>query len=227
MKVLAIETSMGRTSLALAKGQQQEPMLTKRLQSHHGQAERLIPLIGELMAEAQMPFEALDRIAVSIGPGGFSGIRTGVAAARGIGLAAGLPVVGATSFRIMAAAFEEFGDCPETYGLAAPAGVHSVYCQLMRKGMEELTNILVLPPGECAAFFAGKAAALTGPAASRLVNEGYVSLPLKAPGVFPDAVPLARLAGGLDPKRDLPSPYYVRPPDARPQDSHLIARKEA
>ncbi len=111
MKILAIETSMGRTSVALKRPG--EPMLAKRIPSGRGQAEQLIPLIGALMEEANLPFASLTRVAVCIGPGGFSGIRTGVAAARGIGLAARIPVVGATSFRIMAAAFEEMGSVPD------------------------------------------------------------------------------------------------------------------
>ena len=75
------------------------------------------------MAHAGIEFSSLGRIAVCVGPGGFSGIRTGVAAARGIGLAAGVPVAGATSFQIMAAAFESEGEAPEVYGIAAPAGL--------------------------------------------------------------------------------------------------------
>ena len=123
---------MGRTSVALARPG--EPVLVKRIESGRGQAEQLIPLIGSLMEGAAVSFEALDRVAVCIGPGGFSGIRTGVAAGRGIGLAARLPVVGATSFRIMAAAFEKAADAPETYGLAAPAGMSAVYCQIVARG---------------------------------------------------------------------------------------------
>ena len=175
------------------------------------------------MEEAAVSFETLNRIAVSIGPGGFSGIRTGVAAGRGIGLAARLPVVGATSFRIMAAAFEKAADVPETYGLAAPAGMSAVYCQIIARGGTPVTDILALPQSECRAFFEGKAEVLAGPAAAALSDAGFVSLHVTAPGLYPDAVTLAELAPSLDPERDAPSPYYVRDADAKPQTKHVIA----
>ena len=222
VNILAIETSMGRTSIAIARPG--EPVLAKRIESGRGQAEQLIPLIGALMAEANLPFAALNRVAVCIGPGGFSGIRTGVAAGRGIGLAARIPVVGATSFRIMAAAFEKAREAPKPYGLAAPAGMNAVYCQIVAPGERPLTDIVALPKGDCAAFFQEKKAkVLAGPAAAALGSEGFVSLPVAAQGLCPDAVILAEIATSLDPVRDAPSPYYVRDADARPQTSHVIA----
>jgi tRNA threonylcarbamoyladenosine biosynthesis protein TsaB len=221
VKILAIETSMGRTSVALKRPG--EPMLAKRIPSGRGQAEELIPLIGALMEEANLPFASLNRVAVCIGPGGFSGIRTGVAAGRGIGLAARIPVVGATSFKIMASAFEEMGDAPKTYALAAHAGMSAVYCQILARGCKPLSEIVALPQSECGAFFEGKTEVLAGPAAASLSEKGFVSLPIAPAGLHPDAVPLADIAISLDPARDAPSPYYVRDADARPQTNHVIA----
>jgi tRNA threonylcarbamoyl adenosine modification protein YeaZ len=223
--VLAIETSMGRTSVALATGRAGEPVIAKRIEAGQGQAEKLIPLIGALMDEAGVSFAQLDRLAVCVGPGGFSGIRTGVAAARGIGLAAGVPVVGATSFRTMAHAYEQKSGAAEQYGIAAPAGLGAVYCQIFAIGEKALTEIVALPQAECGAFFAGKAEVLTGPAAATLSEGGLVSLRIAAPGLFPDAATLAQIAPGLDPERDLPVPHYVREADAKPQTGHVIALK--
>ena len=201
-------------------------MLVQRLEPGEPQAEGLIPLIGALMASAGVEFAALDRVAVCIGPGGFSGIRTGVAAARGIGLSANVPLVGATSFRILAAAFEEEGETPAVYGLAAPAGQSAVFCQIVRRGGSPLTGIVALPQSETAAFFSHGAEVLAGPAAVALVEGGHVSLPVRGATLMPSAAKLAEIACSLDPARDLPSPYYVRPADARPQTGHVIARKE-
>jgi tRNA threonylcarbamoyladenosine biosynthesis protein TsaB len=216
---------MGRTSAALALGAG-GPVLVRRLPEGEPQAEGLMPLIKGLMAEAEQTFASLDRIAVSTGPGGFSGIRTGVAAARGLGLAAGVPVVGTTSFQIMAAAFEKEAPAPLAYGLAAPAGLSAVFCQILGPGREALTEILALPHAEAGAFFEGRAEVLAGPAAGRLFEAGYVTVPLRGAGIVPDAGTLAELAPQLDPARDLPSPYYVRPADARPQTKHIISRKD-
>ncbi len=201
-------------------------MLVRRLPEGKAQAEGLIPLIEELMGAAGVAFTSLDRIAVSIGPGGFSGIRTGVAAARGFGLAASVPVVGATSFMIMAAAFESEGEIPGAYGLAAPAGLSAVFCQIVARGRRALTGILALPHAETASFFEGRAEIIAGPAARMLSEGGSVTLPVRGAGIVPDAEVLAAIAPDLDPKRDLPSPYYVRPADARPQVGQVIARKD-
>jgi len=217
---------MGGTSAALTGRRPDDPIEVRRLEAGAAQAEGLIPLIAELIADADIRFAELGRIAVCIGPGGFSGIRTGVAAARGIGLAAGVPVTGATSFRILAAAFEKKGDVPETYGIAAPAGSNTAFCQILSRGDVPLTGIAALPYAETGAFFEGRAGVLTGPAALALVQGGYACLPVQEASLMPDAETLARIAPCLDPERDLPSPLYVRPPDARPQTGHLVPRQE-
>lgn len=228
MKILAIETSMGRTSVALSVGgaEGRARMLVKHLLPDVAQAEGLIPLIGALMAEAGLSFHALDRIAVCVGPGGFSGIRTGIAAARGIGMAASVPVTGATSFQIMAASFRKShgGASPlETFGLAAPAGSNAVYCQIV-KGQGE-APIYALSHGEAASFFAGKTPLVAGPAAASLETVGGLRIPIAAPDLMPEAETLCEIAPGLDPERHTPSPYYVRPADAKPQTGYAVERK--
>jgi tRNA threonylcarbamoyladenosine biosynthesis protein TsaB len=216
---------MGRTSVALSKREPGEAMPVRWLEAGEPQAEGLIPLIGDLIDDAGISFPALDRIAVCVGPGGFSGIRSGVAAARGIGLAARVPVVGTTSFNLLAAAFEKKGETPAVYGLAAPAGLSAVFCQIMRRGGVPLTEIVALPQSETASFFE-RAEILAGPAACALSEGGYVSLPVCGAYLVPDAAVLAEIAPSLDPIRNGPSPYYVRPADARPQTGHVIARQE-
>jgi tRNA threonylcarbamoyladenosine biosynthesis protein TsaB len=69
----------------------------------HRQAEVLLPMVDAAMRDAAMPVSALDLVAATVGPGSFTGIRVGLAAARGIALAAGLPLVGITGFEAVAA----------------------------------------------------------------------------------------------------------------------------
>ena len=64
----------------------------------HGQAEALLPLIDDVVREAGLTASGLDIVAVTTGPGSFTGIRVGIAAALGIALAADLPLIGVTSF---------------------------------------------------------------------------------------------------------------------------------
>jgi tRNA threonylcarbamoyladenosine biosynthesis protein TsaB len=68
-----------------------------------GQAEALLPMVDRVMQEAAMPVAALDLVAATVGPGSFTGIRVGLAAAQGIALAAALPLVGVTGFEAVAA----------------------------------------------------------------------------------------------------------------------------
>ncbi|MGA7324345.1 MAG: tRNA (adenosine(37)-N6)-threonylcarbamoyltransferase complex dimerization subunit type 1 TsaB [Rhodomicrobium sp.] len=224
MRILAIETSMGRTSVALTSAAG-EPMHVRSLEAGQPQAEGLIPLIADLMAEAAISFSSLGRIAVCIGPGGFSGIRTGVAAARAIGLAAQVPVVGATSFQIIAAAFESEEDAPDAYGIAAPAGLGAIFCQIFGPERAALSDLAVLRDAEAAGFFEGRAKLLVGPAAARAAGADSL-MPMRFAELVPDAATLAAMAPGLDPETARPSPFYARPADARPQTAHLIPRKE-
>src|SRR5690606_26907179 len=67
-----------------------------------GQAERLMPMIDEVLRESGRKLQDLDAIAVTEGPGTFTGVRVGVAAARGLALATGLPIRATTSLHVMA-----------------------------------------------------------------------------------------------------------------------------
>ena len=106
MNVLAFDTCFGAVSAVVrwrgAGGDElvQEAQETLRV----GHAERLLPLIDEVMAAAGLRYVDLHRIAVTVGPGGFTGLRVGVATARALSLATGLPVVGMSSLAVMAAA---------------------------------------------------------------------------------------------------------------------------
>ncbi len=95
MNILAIETTSAACSAAVLT----ERGAFERLEPiARGHAERLMPLIGQALDEARCRYADLDLIAVATGPGAFTGIRVGLAAARGIALAAGLPCLGITSF---------------------------------------------------------------------------------------------------------------------------------
>jgi len=102
---LAIDTANDSISVALLKN--------KDVLSHdfrimnRGQGEALIPMIQSVLKEASFDIQKLDRVAVSIGPGSFTGVRIGLSAARGVGLALNIPIYGVTSFE--AAAYQSAG----------------------------------------------------------------------------------------------------------------------
>src|SRR3954467_14863614 len=103
MLILAIDTALDACAAAVldtdaAKIIAQESEAMKR-----GHAEALMPLIARVMQVSGVAFAALDRIAVTTGPGSFTGLRVGLSAARGIALAAEKPVVGVTTLAAYAA----------------------------------------------------------------------------------------------------------------------------
>jgi tRNA threonylcarbamoyladenosine biosynthesis protein TsaB len=97
-----------------------------------GQAERLMPMIEAAMAEDGRPLDALDAIAVGVGPGNFTGIRIGVSAARGLAQALGVPAVGVSSFEIMRGPNSPTAQARQLVSLEGPRG--SYLLQLFEAG---------------------------------------------------------------------------------------------
>ena len=102
MRVLGIETSTTSVSVALVEGGQ---IILERAHNRPKQsAERLLPLIAELLTEAGWQRTSLERLGVAVGPGSFTGLRVGIACAQGLSLGLGVPLVGVASLRAMARA---------------------------------------------------------------------------------------------------------------------------
>src|SRR6266849_7852344 len=103
MLILAIDTALDACAAAVLDTNASQLIAVESLVMKRGHAEALMPLIARVMRDARLPFAALDRIAVTTGPGSFTGLRVGLSAARGIALAAGKPVVGLTTLTAYAA----------------------------------------------------------------------------------------------------------------------------
>src|SRR5262245_37171911 len=109
MNVLAFDTCFGAVSVAARQqtaGGDWQLREAFELRAA-GHAERLFPMIAEVMEGSGLDFPAIDRIAVTLGPGTFTGVRVGISAARALALATGKPVVGITSLAAMALHTEE------------------------------------------------------------------------------------------------------------------------
>ncbi|MEJ2434853.1 MAG: tRNA (adenosine(37)-N6)-threonylcarbamoyltransferase complex dimerization subunit type 1 TsaB, partial [Pseudolabrys sp.] len=103
MRVLAIDTALGSCAAAVLDTAGGAIVAHESLAMQRGHAEALMPLIARVMERAKLKFSDLYRIAVTAGPGSFTGLRVGTAAARGLGLAAEKPVVGVTTLAAFAA----------------------------------------------------------------------------------------------------------------------------
>ena len=100
MKVLAFDTALGACSVAAwSEG---EILAARHQRLERGHAEALMPMVEAVRAEAGLAYDEFDLIAVTVGPGTFTGLRIGLAAARGLALASGVALVGLTTLEVVA-----------------------------------------------------------------------------------------------------------------------------
>ena len=108
MKILAVDTALGACSVALLEDDRLIAHIFEPMERGH--AERLAPMVDEAMKQAGVEFAALNRLAVTVGPGTFTGQRVGLAFMRGLRLALHIPLTGVTTLEAMAmAAMAETG----------------------------------------------------------------------------------------------------------------------
>jgi tRNA threonylcarbamoyladenosine biosynthesis protein TsaB len=174
-----------------------------------GHQERLAPLVEETMAAAGVGFDALDRIGVTVGPGSFTGLRVGLAFAKGLGSALGVPVVGVGALEALGAS----ASAGLTFA-AIDARRGQVYLQAFRDGASLMAPD-ALELGAAAARIAellgGDQPTLIGSGAPLLADVTPGARVVAAEGCDPEAI--ARIAAGRTPSP--PRPLYLRAPDAR------------
>ena len=223
MLILAIDTALDACAAAVldtdaAKIIAQESQAMKR-----GHAEALMPLIARVMKASGIAFAALDRVAVTKGPGSFTGLRVGLSAARGIALAAGKPVVGLTTLTAYAAPF--VGENSQHPIISAIDARHdNVYFQVVSGDGGSLIKPKVAPIAEALEAARFGAPHLVGNAAKILADRW----PSDAPPPFrvdvqaaPDISWVAWLGAAVTPEMAPASPYYLRAPDAKPPKNPL------
>jgi len=215
MLTLALDTANDRIAVALAG----EGKAVSRSEAvSRGHAERLFPLIDEVLAAADIEVDQVVRIAVNVGPGSFTGIRIAVAAARGLGLALGVPVVGIDALHLIAVSLDEPADGPVLSAVDARRG--EVYAALYGPKGEVLEAPFVADAENVLARLGDRAAVLAGSGAAILAHQAAVSgrrVPSIDAMTAADPLALARLGSLADPATALPRPLYLRAPDAKPQ----------
>lgn len=215
MTLLALDTTLDACSVAVAEGARllaarSEPM-------SRGHQERLAPMAAEAMAKAGLAFDALERIAVTVGPGSFTGVRVGLAFAKALALALDVPCVGVGTLEALA------GLAPGLTVAAIDARRDQLYVQAFRDGAP-LTEPAVLDTASALA----RVRALSTGEPLRLVGSGAPilgsSLPEAEidPRTTPAPAALAEIAAAKPAPDRRPTPLYLRAPDAR-----TIAEREA
>ncbi|OCI96940.1 tRNA N6-adenosine(37)-N6-threonylcarbamoyltransferase complex dimerization subunit TsaB [Rhizobium sp. AC27/96] len=183
-----------------------------------GHAEHLMHVVDEALAKAGTALSAVERVVVTVGPGSFTGIRIGVAAARGFALSLNVPAVGVTTLEVMAATARDQN--PGKPVLAAiDAKREEIYLQGFDANGDPLDEARAVTIDEARIIAGAFDGIVTGTAVARLSDAP----PAERPDAFPIAV-IARL-GAAKPVSEKPKPLYLRGPDARPQAGYAVARQ--
>jgi tRNA threonylcarbamoyl adenosine modification protein YeaZ len=222
MLVLAIDTALAACSAAVLDTEQAALLASEQLPMTRGHAEALMPLIKRVMLAAGMGFTAIDRIAVTTGPGSFTGLRVAISAARGIALAAAKPAVGLTTLSAYAAPFVAEA-APDPILSAIDARHDQVYFQLVAGDGSMLRRPAIAPVEHVLQIIAEHGALrLVGNAAHLLASRlpAGVPQPLQVEAQpAPDIAWVAWLGAAADPTKAQARPLYLQPPDAKPQAS--------
>jgi tRNA threonylcarbamoyladenosine biosynthesis protein TsaB len=217
MLILAIDTALDACAAAVLDSETGDLIAQESLPMKRGHAEALMPLIARVMQFANLAFTALDRIAVTTGPGSFTGLRVGISAARGLALAANKPAVGLTTLSAYAAAVSRNRPAPVIS--AIDARHDHVYFQIVAGDGAQLVRAQVAGVDEAIAASQFGAPHLVGNAARILADRWPKHAP---PPIAIDAQPapditfVAWLGAAADPDTAPARPFYLRAPDAKP-----------
>jgi tRNA threonylcarbamoyladenosine biosynthesis protein TsaB len=223
MLILAIDTALDACSAAVLDTDASKIVAQESQPMKRGHAEALMPLLARVMKASGVAFASLDRIAVTTGPGSFTGLRVGLSAARGIALAAGKPVVGLTTLTAYAAPIvTENGAHPIIS--AIDARHDHVYFQVVGGDGSSLIRPQVAPIDEALAASRFGAPHLVGNAASILAERWPADAPPPFridPQTAPDIAWVAWLGAAVSPEMAPARPYYLRAPDSKPPKDPL------
>ena len=212
MKILSLDTAMAACSVAVVDTDEPLPLAAAFVAMERGHAEALAPMTAEVLKAAGLTLSAIDRIAVTTGPGTFTGVRIGLSFAKGLALARGLPVIGIDSLSAIAA--NERADAPLL--VVADARNGEVYAASFDAARRLAAGPRVTSAAGAVANMP-EGSLVLGTAAKAVVEAtGRTDLRLSSAEALPVAANFARLAATAHPGA-APAPLYLRAPDAKPQ----------
>jgi tRNA threonylcarbamoyladenosine biosynthesis protein TsaB len=217
VRLLAVDTALGGCSVALLEDDKILAHIFEAMDRGH--AERLAPMVEEAMQGTD--FSTLERLAVTTGPGTFTGQRVGLAFMRGLRLALHIPLTGVTTLEtIAAAAMHETGK--SRAAVIHDARREEAYLLLQEGGTIELEPAVMLFQDAVERIRAFGPCALAGTgaaAASPSLGPDFMLSSLRQP----DALWVARLAQKRPASKDVPGPLYLRAPDAKLPGGKVLA----
>jgi len=227
MRVLAIDTALEACSAAVLDTSRGGITASETLAMARGHAEALMPLVARVMDIAEIEFSELDRVAVTTGPGSFTGLRVGISAARGIALATGKPAIGLSTLAGFAAPL--IADDDTTNVVAAIDARHDhVYLQVFGGGGRTLVAPRIASLRDAIRVATTGPARIIGTAANMVAaawpKSGDQPLAVEQRAA-PDIAWIAQLGAAATDSHGPPKPLYLRAPDAQPQDAARLPRR--
>lgn len=221
MTILAIDTSEQACSVALANGDTVIDSVSEII--GRGHAERLLPLIEERLTNAGLGYPDLTRIAVTTGPGTFTGLRIGLAVARGLALQADIPCIGLTGLAVLAAQARANAGT-SIHAMITGRGGQAFYQRFQASAdrcmPEPVTEAVGLDAEDIAAEVTKASGIAIGSGVDLLLEKGLLDRSQDSRIEFSDArfidpAKLAFLAQGREPEAYPPEPTYFRAADAK------------
>lgn len=229
MRILGLDTALGACSACVLDEGNAIPVSSEQMPMAKGHAEALMPLIERVMASVDGGFRSLSRVAVTVGPGSYTGLRVGLAAARAIGLAANIPVIGVTT--LAATIAHLIGKEPgRILASAVDARYGQVYFQVLNEDGRTLVAPRLVALRDAARLIGAGPVTLAGSGALLVAQEAW-AIGLDAfvadTRPAPEIAWVARLGISADPATSPPRPLYLKAPDAQPQDGARLSRRGA
>ena len=224
MIVLAIDTALAAASACVLDGSTSEVLSRETIAMSRGQDQAIMPLIDRVVAATPGGAQALQRVAVTVGPGSFTGIRIGISAARAIGLALDVPVVGVSTLAAYAAPVV-LDKSEGIVAVAIDARNGNVFVAAFANGRPVVAP-RVCSPREAVRAMGSGPLWLAGPSAHALAIEAWgIGLSAEVIGTIaePDISYVARLGLAADPQIAPARPSYLRAPDVKPPASAAVA----
>lgn len=226
-RILALDSALGAASACVWEVGGDRPLAVESITMERGHAEALVPLMDRVVRAVDGDYRTIDQVAVTVGPGSFTGLRIGVSAARAVGLALSVPVVGVTTLAAYAAPLVA-RDGGFMVASAIDARHGSVYFQGFAPAGRTMIAPRVLSLRDAARAIGGGPAVISGTGAALLAVECW-SLGLKVDvadiGPAPDITWVARLGLAADPETALPRPLYIKAASVTPQEGAKVQRR--
>lgn len=224
MKLLAIDCAANLCAACVYDAAAGQELGRSVLDIGKGHAEQLMAVIADALKAGASDYSGLGAIAVSVGPGSFTGLRVGVSTARGLALALKVPAIGVTTLEALAT--EAAGIFPGRAVLAAlDAGREEIHAALYDE-MSVLTyGPAVITLTDAVTMAIGNASVLAGTAATQIAESAGCAFDIGPRTATSDIVTYARLAAAKG-AGERPKPLYLRGADAKPQAGFILSRQQ-